>query len=62
MKELAKKVNRDRLDRRMTWPEYSTWIDVKQSTIYKIAQGTTKRPHELTVDQILKKIAANPIG
>lgn len=53
---LAKRINRDRLDRRMTWPAYAAWMGVKQSTLYKIAQGSTTRPHALTVDQIVQKL------
>jgi hypothetical protein len=53
---LRKRIGRDRLDRRMTWPEYAQWMGVKQSTLYKIWDGRTARPHELTVQQIEDKL------
>ena len=60
---LAKRINRHRLDLRMTWPAYARHMELPQSTIYKIAQGSTTRPHALTVDLILQKLAAAvPVG
>jgi len=56
---LAKRINRHRLDLRMTWPNYARHMELPQSTIYKIAQGSTTRPHALTVDLILQKLAAH---
>ena len=56
---LSKRINRHRLDLRMTWPNYAKHMELPQSTIYKIAQGSTARPHALTVDQILQKLAAH---
>jgi hypothetical protein len=46
----------------MTWPAYSQWIGVKLSTIYKIAQGATGKPHELTLDLIERKLAEPVAG
>ena len=40
----------------MTWPVYAQWMGVKLSTIYKIAQGATGKPHELTLDLIETKL------
>lgn len=54
--QLAKRIERDRLDRRMTWPAYAAWMGLPQSTIYKIAMGRTPRPHQLTVETILAKL------
>ena len=56
-KSLASRIKADRRKRRMSWPAYAEWMGVKMSTIYKIAQGRTDRPHELTVDLIEAKLA-----
>ncbi len=56
---LAKRINDDRVARRMTWPVYAGFIGIKLSTIYKIASGATTRPHALTVADIEAKLAAN---
>ncbi len=53
---LAAQVTQDRLDRRMSWPEYAAWIGIKQTTIYKIARGKTPTPHATTVEQIRVKL------
>lgn len=58
---LAKRIRRDRLDRRMTWPSYAQWMGVNQFTIYKIAMGTTTRPHALTVEKIQAKLNDEPV-
>lgn len=59
--QLAAAIRKDRRARKMTWPAYATWIGVKLSTIYKISRGATRLPHELTMDTILEKWAAEPI-
>lgn len=56
MDTLADRLNADRLARRMTWPVYAAWLDLRQSTVYKIATGATKQPHALTVAQIERKL------
>lgn len=53
---LAKRLNADRLKRRMTWPAYAQFLGVKLSTVYKIATEKTTKPHELTVAQIEERI------
>lgn len=62
-KQLAAAIRKDRLKRNggMTWPAYAAWIGVKLSTIYKIARGATRLPHELTINKIQNKWAAEPI-
>lgn len=59
-RQLAQIVTRDRIARRMPWPEYATFLGVPHSTVYKIAQGRTGRPHELTKAQILERISTQP--
>lgn len=59
--QLAAAIRRDRRARKLTWPAYAAWIGVKLSTIYKISRGATRLPHELTLDRILEKWAAEPI-
>lgn len=60
---LAERLNTDRINRRttkgkrMTWPEYALFLGVKLSTVYKIAKGSTTRPHETTVAQIEDRLA-----
>lgn len=60
-KQLAAAIRKDRLARKLSWPAYAAWIGVKMSTIYKIAKGTTRLPHELTIDTIRTKWAADPL-
>lgn len=67
VRELSQLIRADRLERgrsgqRMTWPAYALFLGVPQSTVYKIAQGRTGRPHETTIDRILAVIRDNPIA
>jgi len=47
--QLAKRLNDDRLARRMSWPVYAKFLDESQTTIYKIASGQVSKAHELTI-------------
>lgn len=48
----------------MTWPVYAEFMGMKLSTLYKIAKGRVRRPHELTLDAISEKLQLpiNPEG
>lgn len=50
--DLALRIKKDRVNRRMSWPDYAAFRKIGQSTIYKIAMGTTNRPHETTLADI----------
>jgi hypothetical protein len=54
---LAKRINDDRVKRRMTWPVYADFMGVKMATLYKIATGVTTRPHAITMAIIEEKMA-----
>ncbi len=54
--DLAARIKADRIRRRMSWPEYAEFMGVKQSTLYKIADGRTTRPHDTTVADIEDKL------
>lgn len=54
--QLADLIKKDRVARRMTWPAYAEFLGVKLSTIYKIAQGRVRKPHELTLADISAKL------
>ncbi len=55
--DLAARLRADRVRRRMTWPAYAQFMGMQLSTIYKIASGATKKPHELTVAELEAKLA-----
>lgn len=53
----------DRLARRMTWDAYVAFLSglgcqkrLNPSTIFKIVQGDTKRPHELTILDLRERL------
>lgn len=54
--QLAELIRKDRVSRRMTWPKYAEFLGVKMSTIYKIAKGRVRRPHELTLGAISDRL------
>lgn len=63
---LADLLKQDRLDRQLTYPEYAAFLDVKLSTLHKIMNQKTRKPHDLTLAQIQKKLtrakpAADPM-
>jgi hypothetical protein len=57
--QLAKRLNDDRLARRMSWPVYAKFLGESQTTIYKIASGQVTKAHELTIVALNGKLDAN---
>ena len=55
--ELKVLLKNDRLARGLKWKDYAKFLDVKMSTLMKIMRDVTKQPQELTVNQILQRIA-----
>lgn len=49
---LGRLLKKDRLQRRLSWPAYAKLLGLKESTLYKIAQGY-HQPREIT-DAIIR--------
>lgn len=62
IKRLAGCIRRDRLALKLSWPDYAARMGVPLATIYKIARGDTKHPHELTIQIITERWEADNGG
>ena len=63
--QLRQIVQNDRLARaaagtKMSWTQYAKFLNVPQTTLYKIAMGRSKRPHTTTVAWIMERIRLHP--
>lgn len=59
--ELAAVLKADRIARKLSWDAYALFLRVPLATIYKIARGLRKRPHELTKVAIIERINEVPV-
>lgn len=62
--DLAKQLRQDRLARRLSWPAYVQFLSglgrgghLNMSTIYKLANGITTNPNELTILDLKERLA-----
>jgi hypothetical protein len=62
IRKLATALRRDRLALKLPWPKYAAHMGVPLSTLYKIAQGRSTHPHELTVQAITERWEADTTG
>lgn len=54
--ELGQLLRADRIARKMTWEAYAVFLGYNLSTVYKIADGRTRRPNELTEAAMREKM------
>lgn len=55
--ELKDRLNQERQRVGLSWPYFAALLDFNQSSLYKIAAGTTARTHMTTKARLVQKLA-----
>lgn len=55
--DLASRLKKIRLERRLSWPKFAKLLDISMTTLIKVATGKSQRPHETTLAHLERGLA-----